>query len=314
MNIGLPVVDFDAYRLGVDVDVADEKLDVLAKELKTAFTDVGFVYLKNNGISQEEVDAIMDISENFFLLPDKEKMPFRRGSYSEVNHGYVCAGSERLNPQRASDLKEAFNITTLNPNVKWPSNDVVPDFREKLLSFFQRCKDLSLRVLRVLELSLGVAPDVFLGKHSMVGEEQNGTTLRLLHYPPVRPESVKEGQVRCGEHSDFGTITMVFQGPGGGLQVLDRTGNYFDAPSIPGTVLINIGDLMQRWTADVFLSAIHRVLLPPTGDMSTRQSIAFFLHPNDDARITCTDGSDKYPPVNALDYLNERFTHSYGKK
>ncbi|KAG7473753.1 hypothetical protein MATL_G00099180 [Megalops atlanticus] len=290
-------------------------MNVLCKDLKTAFTEVGFVYLKNTGITQQEVDKVMDISKKFFLLPDEVKAPFKRSSFPDnPNHGWVSSETERLNPLRAGDLKEAFNTTSLHPDTKWPSEDVLAGFREVQVSFFLCCKDLSLRVLRVMALSLGLDPEVFLSKHRLIGCEKNGSTLRALYYPPVQTNSVKEGQLRCGEHSDYGTITLVFQSAEGGLQVLSRSGEYVPAPSVPGTVLINIADMMQRWTGDIFISAIHRVLLPPAGDMSTRQSVAFFVQPDDDAIITCCDGSDKYPPIKSVDYLLERFNESYGRK
>ncbi|KAF4101462.1 hypothetical protein G5714_017894 [Onychostoma macrolepis] len=107
---------------------------------------------------------------------------------------------------------------------------------------------------------------------------------------------------------------MVFQSPEGGLQVLNRAGELVSAPSIPGTVLINIADLMQRWNSVVYVSAVHRVLLPPACDSSTRQSLAFFVQPDDEAIISCCYGSDKYPPVKSIDYLLSRFKDSYGKK
>ncbi|KAJ8252723.1 hypothetical protein COCON_G00220350 [Conger conger] len=306
MNI--PVVDFDVYRVGVE-DVAEEKLDVLCKELRSAFTEVGFVYLKNTGISQYEVDTMMNISKTFFLLPHEAKMPFLRGKHADPNQGWVSSGTERLNSRRACDLKEAFNTSSLLPSMKWPSEEVLPGFREKQVWFYRRCADLSLRVLRVLALSLGLDPDFFLSKHSRVvdGEQQaggqrNGTTLRLLYYPPVQTECVQEGQVRCGEHSDFGTITLVFQGPGGGLQVLGRSGDFIAAPTIPGTVLVNIADLMQRWTSDVLISAVR----PRVGRCH--------WYTDDDTVITCCDGTDKYPAITALDYLMERLENSYRRK
>ncbi|MBN3307812.1 YQK1 protein, partial [Amia calva] len=136
--------------------------------------------------------------------------------------------------------------------------------------------------------------------------DKNPTGLRTLYYPPVDRSSVKEGQIRCGEHSDYGSITLLFQS--------SEAGVYISAPPIPGTVLINIADLMQRWTCDRFVSAKHRVLLPADDDKTTRQSMPFFVHPDDDAIISCFDGSNKYPPINSLDYLNERFYASYGEK
>ncbi|XP_071398104.1 uncharacterized protein [Centroberyx affinis] len=310
----IPLVDFSAYSLN-EQDVSDEQLQLLSKELKTAFTEVGFVYLKNSGISQEEIDRVMDISKRFFLQPDELKLPFSRKSFANnPNHGWVSSETERLNPRQPGDLKEAFNTASLRTDIKWPSSGAVVGFQEVQKSFFLRCKELSLRVLRVMAHSLALDPQVFLGAHRFIGTDENGTTLRSLYYPPVNSEKVKEGQLRCGEHSDYGSITLVFQSPEGGLQVLSRSGDYISAPSIPGTVLINIADLLQRWTSDRFISAVHRVLLPPAGDRSTRQSLAFFVQPDDEALVTCCDGSDKYPPVKSGAYLMERFNDSYGRK
>ncbi|XP_073709634.1 uncharacterized protein [Misgurnus anguillicaudatus] len=256
----------------------------------------------------------MSVSKKFFSLPENMKTPFKRGNFScDVNHGWVSLETESLNPLRPGDLKEAFNITSMKADINWPFEGV-EDFRDVHMSFFLRCKDLSLRVLRVMALGLGLDADVFLKAHKHIATDMNRTTLRTLYYPPVKSDCAKQDQVRCGEHSDYGSITLVFQSPEGGLQVLSRTGEYISAPAIPGTVLINIADLMQRWTSDVFVSAVHRVLLHPEGNSNTRQSLAFFVHPDDEANISCCDGSDKYPPVNSLDYLLSRFKDSYGKK
>ncbi|TRY95963.1 hypothetical protein DNTS_008817 [Danionella cerebrum] len=279
----IPVVDLCVYKLGKD-NVSVEQLEKLGQELRSAFTEVGFVYVKNTGITQEE---------SFFDLPEDVKKPFRRGTYScDINHGWVSLETERHN---------------------WPS-DGIEDFRDVHISFFLSCKELSLRVLRIMALGLGLQPETFLNAHKHIGSDLNKTTLRTLFYPPVETESVKKDQLRCGEHSDYGSITLVFQSSKGGLQVLNRAGEYISAPSIPGTVLINIADLMQRWTSDVYVSAVHRVLLPPPGDLSSRQSLAFFVQPDDEAVISCCDGSDKYPPVRSIDYLLSRFSESYGKK
>ncbi|KAL2093912.1 hypothetical protein ACEWY4_011224 [Coilia grayii] len=307
----IPIVNFEGYTLE-ESNISSQDLQKLCNSLKTAFTEVGFVYLKNTGITQHEVDEVMKISKEFFDLPAEMKLPLSRSTYNDPNHGWVSLERERLNPQRPGDLKEAFNTRLLQPDIKWPEN--VPGFREKQVSFFMRCKDLSLKVLKLMGRSLGLDPDVFVSAHKYIGTDKNGTTLRTLYYPPVQSDHAKEGQLRCGEHSDYGSITLVFQSPEGGLEVLSRSGEYISAPYIPGTALLNIADLMQRWTSDVFISAVHRVLLPPSGNSNTRQSLAFFVHPDDEALITCCDGSNKYPPVNSVDYLMERFKESYGRK
>ncbi|XP_016300286.1 UPF0676 protein C1494.01-like [Sinocyclocheilus anshuiensis] len=310
----LPVTDFSVYELGKTSNVSTDNLKKLSDELRRAFTEVGFVYLKNTGINQDEVDKVMGVSKKFFCLPENMKKPFSRGNFScDVNHGWVSLEKESLNPRRPGDLKEAFNTTSLRKDINWPSEGV-NDFRDAHVSFYLRCKELSLRVLRVMALGLNLEAEVFLSAHKHIGSDVNGTTLRTLYYPPVNSTCVKENQLRCGEHSDYGSITLVFQSSEGGLQVLNRAGEFISAPSIPGTVLINIADLMQRWTSDVYVSAVHRVLLPPAGDSSTRQSLAFFVQPDDEAIISCCDGSDKYPPVKSGDYLLSRFKDSYGNK
>ncbi|XP_070764237.1 uncharacterized protein [Enoplosus armatus] len=309
--MSIPVVDFGAYSLS-EKDVNDQQMHNLSKELKTAFTEVGFVFLTNTGITEEEVDRVMDISKKFFLQPEELKQPFSRKSFANnPNHGWVSVETERLNPRRPGDLKEAFNTSSLDPAIKWASG-AATGFQEIQTSFFQRCKELSLRVLRVMAHSLGLDPEVFLGAHRLIGTDENGSTLRSLYYPSVNREEAKEGQLRCGEHSDYGSITLLFQSSEG-LQVRKRSGEFICAPCIPGAVLINIADLMQRWTGNQFVSVLHRVLLPPAGDSSTRQSLAFFVQPDDAALITCCDGSNKYPPVTAGAYLIERFNESYGQ-
>lgn len=309
----IPIVDFSVYELG-NTNVSDDKFKKLSEELKRAFKEVGFVYLRNTGICQEEVDKVMRVSEKFFCLPEHMKKPFSRGSFScNGNHGWVSLETESLNPRRAGDLKEAFNTSSLSTDINWPSEGV-DDFRETQVSFYLRCKDLSLRVLRLMAIGLGLEPEVFLKAHKHIGSDVNGSTLRALYYPPVKSECVMPSQLRCGEHSDYGSVTLVFQSPQGGLEVLSRTGEYISAPGIPGTVLINVADLMQRWTSDAYVSSVHRVLLPAVGDSNRRQSLAFFVQPDDEAIISCCDGSDKYPPVQAGDYLLSRFKDSYGKK
>ncbi|XP_034734430.1 UPF0676 protein C1494.01 [Etheostoma cragini] len=306
--MSIPVVDFGAYSLSKE-DVTDDQIQNLSKDLKTAFEEVGFVFLKNTGITQEEVDRVMAISKTFFLQPDEVKQPFSRKSFGlNPNHGWVSLEMEKLNPSRPGDLKEAFNHASLNPDIKWPS---IKGFQEIQTSFFQRCTELSLRVLRVMAHSLGLNPEVFLSAHRLIGTDENGTTLRSLYYPPVNHETVKEGQLRCGEHSDYGSITLLFSSSEG-LQVRKRSGEFICVPSVPGAALINVADLMQRWTNDQFVSVVHRVLLPPAGDPSTRQSLAFFVQPDHEALITCCDGSNKYPTVIGGDYLMERFNASYG--
>uniref|UniRef100_A0A8C3ANE2 Si:dkey-10o6.2 n=1 Tax=Cyclopterus lumpus TaxID=8103 RepID=A0A8C3ANE2_CYCLU len=305
--MSIPVVDFCACSLSEEEVAGEQIMRELGKELESAFTEVGFVFLENTGITQEEVDRVMAISKTFFLQPEEEKRPFGRKSFAvNPNHGWVQMESERLNPDRPADLKESFNITSIRPDIKWPSG-AAEGFQEIQTSFFRRCNELSLRVLRVMALSLGLDPQVFLSAHRFIGTEGNNTTLRPLYYPPVNHEKVKEEQLRCGEHSDYGSITLLFS-CSGGLQV--NTMNYTLKSRINqnGTFAYVFSDVQER-QSHLTVSLTFRVLLPPAGDSSTRQSLAFFVHPDDEALITCCDGSDRYPPVTGRDYLLERYMH-----
>ncbi|XP_063404384.1 uncharacterized protein LOC134687855 [Mytilus trossulus] len=145
--------------------------------------------------------------------------------------------------------------------------------------------------------------------HSFIGKKGNISNIRSIFYPAVSQTSTKERQVRCGEHSDYGTLTLLFQDNIGGLEVKSRDGEYIPVPPIPGTIVVNIGDLMQRWTSDKLIANKHRVLIP-TEEMKQRvdrQSIAFFVNPDENATIRCLDNSNKYEPITSRDYLNQRF-------
>ncbi|XP_078405414.1 uncharacterized protein LOC144684892 [Cetorhinus maximus] len=164
--------------------------------------------------------------------------------------------------------------------------------------------------MKVIALGLGLETDLFINKHKEISSNQNPTTLRTAYYPSIQKSSVKEYQMRCGEHSDYGTFTLLFQDQNGGLEVMHKFGQYIAAPYIQNTVLLNIGNLLQRWTSDTLISTKHRVPIPQSDDMlnSPRQSVAFFVHPDHIAILACCDGLDKYPPIISIQCL--KATHS----
>ncbi|XP_048258361.1 proline hydroxylase buaE-like isoform X2 [Haliotis rufescens] len=286
----IPVVDFQKYGLNVadPTSVASEVLETTAREIYDVFSTIGFLYLINHGVEQRKVDDMFTASKAFFDQPVEEKRKCARVQGKNY-HGYVALESETLNPERQSaDLKEAFNFT--------PKDD-----------------GLTERVLDVLSIGLKLEDRNFLREcHSLIGNKGNITTLRSLYYPPLAG-TVKPGQARCGEHSDYGTVTLLFQDDIGGLEVMNTDDVYVPAQPVPGAIVVNIGDLMQRWTADKLRAAKHRVLIPESElkKHQTRQSLAFFINPDDDTIIKCLDGSDKYEPISCLDYLNYKFSQIY---
>ena len=306
----IPVVDFSSFNTDENFDETKPEINKLAKEIYDAFTTIGFVYIKNHGIPESEITRLLTTGERFFKLPSEEKNKFAR---KPNNHGYVAAGVELVDPNTPSDFKEAFDISEpFNNDIPWPHGQC-SDFQPNVSSFFHSCEKLSLRILDLIALGLKLEDRRLLRQtHSKFGSIENRTTLRLLYYPVMT--ELKKGQIRLGEHTDYGTITLLFQDQIGGLQVVSQKEGFIPATPIEGTILVNIGDLLQRWTNDKLVSTKHRVVVPGDDDLrrlSPRQSVAFFVHPDNDVIIECLDGSAHYPPITSLDYLNQRLNATY---
>ncbi|XP_077986165.1 uncharacterized protein LOC144440653 [Glandiceps talaboti] len=310
---GIPVIDFDAYSLSKDRP-SEDNLQRLADEVYNAFSTIGFVYLENHGIQPEKVKQVFEVSRRFYSLPRDVKMKCALQPKGETPHGYIPIEGERTNPTFITgDLKECFNYLEKTEEKAMPDEEL-PEFREVMTDFFKICSKLTLRILEVFAKALKLDPLFFAKTHECMVGGKNDTTLRTAYYPPVTGDfDIKEGQERCGEHSDFGSLTLLFQDDVGGLEVMNLDGQYVKATPVEGTVLVNLGDLMQRWTADTLKSAKHRVVMPQTDDdkQKARQSVIFFVHPDCDVLIECTDGSNKYPPITAEKYLYQKLDFIY---
>jgi isopenicillin N synthase-like dioxygenase len=290
--VKIPIIDFSPFSNG---DITAKQ--TLAKQIYQACHEIGFMYLENLDISPNIINQIFAQSKSFFNLPSSVKnQQDWNDEYS--NQGYVGIERERLNPNNPGDLKEALNITKDS------------DKNSQILQFYQTCTKTANSILQAFAIALELPEDFFTIRHN----EENHT-LRLLHYPSLQT-SPKQGQIRAGEHSDYGSITLLFQETEG-LEIQTASGEWVGAPVIPGTVVVNTGDLMQRWTNHVFCSTKHRVRIP--GDDTVKQSrysIAFFCHPNDNTEIACLDSCQKqhpsiYPPMLAGEYLLNRLQATY---
>ncbi|KEG09306.1 putative thymine-7-hydroxylase [Trypanosoma grayi] len=167
-------------------------------------------------------------------------------------------------------------------------------------------QQLALQLLRALALAIGVKEDFFVSHFF-----EPLSVFRLIHYPGL-PEQ-KGRRVVCGEHTDYGILTLLYQDKHGGLQVRDLSGEWMDAPPVDGSFVVNIGDMMEMWSNDRYKSTAHRVLNPGVD----RISMPFFCEPNPDTLITCldncysTENPAKYPPVTASTWLQKRFAQTY---
>jgi isopenicillin N synthase-like dioxygenase len=313
----IPAIDFEPFISG-----KSEEQRAVARQIYQACHEIGFMYLKNPGIPLAVIDQIFAESQQFFALPYTIKNQLA-WSNEFSNRGYVGVERERLDPAKPGDLKEAFNIgKEANPDERskednnslvlnqWPPGR--DNFRATVLKFYQACVEVADAICRAFAIAFSLPESFFVDRHS---EQQH--TLRLLHYPPLT-QSPKPEQVRAGEHSDYGSFTLLFQDEVGGLEVCTTQGEWIAAPYIPGTIIVNTGDLMQRWTNHVFCSTKHRVMIPTSDRVKqSRYSIAFFCHPNDDTEIACLESCQEperpplYPPITAGDYLLSRLQATY---
>jgi isopenicillin N synthase-like dioxygenase len=310
-SVEIPIIDFAPF---VNGDRAGQHR--VAQEIYRACHTIGFIYLKNHGVDPDLLEKTFAQSQQFFSLPLATKQQLAWPN--EVsNRGYIAMQREQLNPDRPGDAKEALNVgredrTSANSALtqnRWLAED--SSFREIVLNFFEACTETADRVFRAFALALGLPESFIYDRH--VNQE---SVLRLLHYPPIM-QALKPGQIWAGEHSDYGSVTLLFQDQTGGLEVQTADGEWIAAPCIPDTLLVNTGDLMERWSNHVFRSTQHRVM--PSGDRPTqsRYSIAFFCQPDYEVEIACLptcqslDNPPRYAPVLSGDYLLSRLQATY---
>ncbi|KIW96768.1 uncharacterized protein Z519_02159 [Cladophialophora bantiana CBS 173.52] len=272
----------------------------LAQDIFKAFSDVGFVYLKDYGIPAEEVEAMFDLTKRFFQLPMDLKKSWKIDS-ANANQGYSPEGAEAGD---GVDHKESYEHRR-KQNDKCPTEEQMPGFKKAMDEFYGKCLTLCEQILCCLAMAIGLPGDFF-----QAMSENADPQLRILHYPSIQRSIIEQDKhARIIPHTDFGFCTLLFQDSIGGLEVdSQHDGVFHPAAPIPGTVLINIADLLQRLSNDRLRSTIHRVVAPQaSGDvLPARYSIPFFYHPSPEATIdpiVMGEGEvKKYEPVNAGHY------------
>lgn len=275
--------------------------------LRAALELHGFMYLRNHGVAQSSVDAVFAQSRQFFSMPVEVKnraKPSAKGS----TRGYEGVGVQALEAGRPGDLKEIFQCgaepARHRPNA-WPED--LSEFRSTLLAFLEAARASCDGLMKAIALSLGLPENYFVPFH-----DRTDSTLRLLHYPPLQ-DALAPGQLRAGAHTDFGGMNLLFQDDEGGLEIQAADGSWIAAPAIPGTAIVNTGDLIARWTNGQFRSSPHRVA-NPTGAAANkdRYSFVLFHSPNPDAVISClepcqsADNPPRFAPITAGEHLRAR--------
>ncbi|XP_059657603.1 2-oxoglutarate-Fe(II) type oxidoreductase hxnY-like [Cornus florida] len=300
------------------VDLASPDRISTAYSIRQACLDCGFFYLINHGIEEEFLMTVFDESKKFFSLPVEDKMKLARKQY----RGYTPLYAENLDPSTISkgDSKESFYIGNLEKNTthnnlnQWPSEEVLPYWRSTMESYHEKLLAAGQSLVSLLALALNLDEDFF---EKLGAFNPPSAFLRLLHYPGELGFSNEE-IYGASAHSDYGMITLLATDGVGGLQVCREKSKqprvWEDVPHINGAFIVNIGDMMERWTNSLFRSTLHRVM--PTG--RERYSTAFFLDPNPDTIVECLksccseSSPPRFPPLRAGDYYEERFSLTYG--
>ncbi len=297
-----------------DLPRFDTDRQAFVAELGAAYREWGFAGISNHGIPPELVDNAYAAFQKFFALPEEVKKKYHVPGGGGAR-GYTPFGVETAKGSKHFDLKEFWHIGReipdssayrefMAPNL-WPEE--VPEFREHGYALYQALDALGSRVLSALALHIGLPEDFFADKTNF-----GNSILRPIHYPPITADDIPN--VRAGAHGDINFITLLVGASAAGLEVLSKKGEWVPFTSAGDTIVVNIGDMLERLTNHVYPSTIHRVVNPPGEEArKPRYSVPFFLHPNPDFLIdvlpSCAgaDNPSRYPePITAQGFLEQR--------
>jgi isopenicillin N synthase-like dioxygenase len=313
----IPLIDFAPFLTGRP----DQKAGV-AREIARACETIGFLYLQNHGVPQSKIDATFEAARFFFALPPELRMQEALLCTPQSTRGYMPLRARHYPGTGAPDLMEAFKIqkelppddpdilagNRVHQRNRWPEG--YSAFRDTLLDYFSELTRLSTALLRAFALALDVEEDYFLGFY-----RKPLTQVSLIHYP-AQPPTAPEDEYGIRPHADATAFTILAQDEVGGLQVQGASVDWIEAWPVPGTFVVNIGDMMARWTNDRFASTKHRVF-NRTG--RERYSIPFFGIPDFDAVVECLpsccgpDNPSKYPPLKVGDFMNRKNSTDWTK-
>ena len=274
------------------------------KKIEEAYTTVGFAVFTNALDMPEATKMKMwqQSMQDFFALPMETKQKYLYDN--ETNLGYGMVGHENVDPTAPKDIKESYNYNNVRmPDKLWPTE--LPTFKQSALDSINIADKLTLRILAMFDVILNI------GTTLVDAHKKMFNTTRILHYPAYTGPLLDK-QMRIGEHSDYGTITLLWQiNDVPGLEVQDLDGNWHSVPYAEDGVVVNIGDLLQRWTNDYFKSTKHRVTNSHINQ--SRYSMPHFVDPTPGTIVKNlrTNEISKYPPVESKEYLMWRLAQSY---
>ena len=305
----IPVIDASGLRGG-----GHDGTRQVADDLRRAAETVGFFYIRNHGVPDRLSDQMFEMSRRFFAHPFEDKM---RVAVNAWHRGFIRVGEAKMYDTAQPDLKESYvwgrdaaqddpdrlaGNPMIGPN-NWPG--FMPELRPLLTEYMAECNALGHRLFRAFALSLDVDPDTFVRRF-----ERPMSRASIIYYP-AQAEAMGEEQFGVAPHTDYGCLTLLYQDATGGLQVRGAGGEWLTAHPIPGTFVVNVGDLLTRWTNDRFASTAHRVV---NSSGRERLSFAVFVDPDHDTVIEPVvkpGETARYDPVRCDDYIRGRIDASF---
>jgi isopenicillin N synthase-like dioxygenase len=280
----IPIVDIGGLA---SADFAERSR--VAWQIHRACRDAGFFYIANHGVPGALVEAQFEAARRLFALPDA------------VKRAAACRPEE---PERGFGVSpESFGHAGEwhdGPRNIWPEGS--DDLRAQLEAYHAAIASVAGRLLRAFALSLNLAEDWF-----AEGFEGVRPAMRLMRYPPL-PKDAPPGAMGVAAHTDRGALTVLCQDEVGGLEVCGAEGDWIPATPIPGTFVVNLGDMVRRWSNEMYRSTPHRVAGNRSG--RDRYSIAAFFNPRRDYVVRCVptclpeDGAPAYPPCTSGEHLD----------
>ena len=304
----IPSVDLSDFTEG-----NKETKAAFVKELGKTYEEIGFVAVKNHGLSDALCNELYAQVKGFFTLSKEEKEAYEIEGLAG-QRGYVSFGKEHAKNKNEGDLKEFWHFgQTVEDNdpikKEYPDNvqvNELPEFNAVGREVYQKLEETGREMLRAIALHLNLDENYFDAKI------HNGNSiLRPIHYPPITHEP--KDAVRAAEHEDINLITLLMGASADGLQVLNKSGEWISVTALPDQIVVNVGDMLQRLTNNKLKSTTHRVVNPPREKWGTsRYSIPFFLHPRSEVSLNClpsciSESNPKnFSDITAGEYLEQR--------
>jgi isopenicillin N synthase-like dioxygenase len=314
----VPVIDFAPFVR--ESTLAERR--AIASELRRACIDTGFFYLANHGISEAEFALAHAWGRLFFEQPQDVKARYDK-RFSPAKQGWMPVGgtNPEANPDKAADLKETF-VFAREPmpgeppgssfsagQSQWPDEAFMPGFKPFIQAHIKKRIAVAQALARAFALSLDLPEDYFDAAHRYLN-----CSLTYNYYPPMDREAALRTQWSISPHTDYGSFTLLSQDALGGLEVRDTSGEWIDVPPKPGTFVVNIADLFQRWTNGLYKSSLHRA---SNFAGSARISLPFFVIPDGKVMVECVPtcvgpgNPARYEPVRADIYVRTLLEQSY---